>query len=93
VSEQREHETELVTAKSSGGFTDYHGLKTSVGTLQCLEERGGFGPALPWQGPALTDVKELGDDDGTRRQDRLRAESCHRFELVGSCWSSVLTRP
>ena len=93
VSEHREGEAELAAVEGAGRFADDHGLEAPVGSLEGVEERQRLRSALPRQRSGLADVEVLGDDHPTLGEDGLARDICHCFEDVGSCWSSVLTRP
>ena len=94
VDEDGESQAELVAVEGAGRLADHHRLEAAVGPLERLEQWGRLGAALPRQGPALADVEELGDDQPPSGSMIASArDRCHCFELAGSCWSSVDTRP
>lgn len=86
VLEQREGQGELRAVESSLRLPDRYCLEASVGGAKELEEPGGFGSALPREGPGLPDIEELGDDRAAGRLDELQGSPERQArEDAGSC--------
>ena len=94
VGEHREREPELVAVERALRLADHDGVEAAVRVAEGVEQPRGLGAALPRQRPGLADVEELGDDLAAGGLDDWRERaSCQFRDDVGSCWSSVLTRP
>jgi hypothetical protein len=74
VGEQGQREPELVAVEGTVGFADHHIVEAAIAVGESAEELAGFGPALPGQGAAESDVKVRGDDAAAAWRDEAGRE-------------------
>jgi hypothetical protein len=74
VLEDREGEAELVAVERAVRFSDDHGIETSAGVSEGVQEACRLGPALPWDRPTVADVEVLSDDLTSGRLDQLACQ-------------------